>query len=401
MKMADLTDKNIVLGVCGGIAAYKTVELTRLLIRGGAAVRVIMTANAHYFIGPTTFEALTGKPVLQSLFDHAEAVSHIQWAQSADAVVLAPATANLIGKLAAGIADDALTTFMLAVTAPVLVCPSMNSHMLASRAVQRNLDALAHDGLAVLAPAQGELACGTTGPGRLPEPAVIVDRIQALLTAKDLNRVRILVTAGPTREFIDPVRYVSNPSTGKMGFAVARAAEHRGAQVTLISGPTALTDPYGVEVVRVTSAQEMAEAVFERMAAAQVIIKTAAVSDYRPKEPLTQKMKKTGADLTLALEPTMDILSELGRRKAGRILVGFAAETHDMAANARAKLAAKNLDLLAANPIGAADAGFAADTNRISLFHADGTMEELPLMAKAEAARVILDRVVKMVKKRF
>lgn len=399
--MSLLADKTVVLGVCGGVAAYKSVELARLLRKQGAAVRVVMTANARYFIGPTTFEAVTGQPVLIDLFAESAAISHIQWAQSADAVVVAPATANVVGKLAAGIADDALTTFLLAVTAPVLLCPSMNSAMFENRAVQRNLDNLARDGYAVLAPDQGDLACGTSGPGRLPEPVVIVDRLEALLTPKDLNRVRILISAGPTREFIDPVRFVSNPSTGKMGFALARAAAHRGAEVTLVSGPTTLADPAGIDVVRVTSAQDMAEAVFERMETARVIIKTAAVSDYRPVDPQTQKIKKTGAGLTLTMEPTMDILAELGRRKADRILVGFAAETQDLARNATAKLVAKNLDLLAANPIGGPDAGFAVDTNRISLFHADGTMEELPLMAKADLAHVILDRVAGLLKKQI
>jgi phosphopantothenoylcysteine decarboxylase/phosphopantothenate--cysteine ligase len=269
--------------------------LLRLLIKAGASVRVVMTANAGRFVGPLTFEVLSRQKVCSSLFDPHEsaAVQHIQWAQEADGVVVAPATANSIGKLAHGIADDALTTFMLAVTSPVMICPSMNADMYAAEPVQANLETLERFGYHVLAPEAGELACGTTGPGRLPEPAYILDRLACLLTPKDLSGRRILITAGPTREAIDPVRFISNPSSGKMGYALARAAEMRGGDVTLVSGPSALTAPFNVRMVRVTSAADMSEAVLDRFPDADVLIKSAAVADYRPAAPDAHKIKKT------------------------------------------------------------------------------------------------------------
>lgn len=390
--------KNIVLGVSGGIAAYKSVELLRLLVKEGASVRVIMTKYAQAFVGALTFEALSRQAVCTSLFENNNdaSIRHIEWAQEADAVVVAPATANIIGKLANGIADDALSTFMLAVTCPVILCPSMNTHMFESHSVQRNLEILRSDGYVVIDPGSGTLACGTTGPGRLPEPEDILDRTISRLTPKDLGAKRILVTAGPTREPIDPVRFISNPSSGKMGFAVARAAERRGGNVTLITGPTTLSDPNNVSVLRVNTAQEMADAVFENLEHSDIIIKTAAVSDYKPKEQAKQKIKKEKNELVLPLERTRDILKEIGRNKKERILVGFAAETEHLERHAEKKLTEKNLDIIVGNIVGSPGSGFGADTNSVTLFYKDGAKENFAQMPKDDVANLLLDRIVKM-----
>ena len=396
--MKNIIDKkNIVLGVSGGIAAYKSAEFLRLLVKNGAKVRVIMTQNANAFVGPVTFEALSGQKVCTSLFerDGDASIKHIDWAAEADAVVIAPATANVVGKFAHGIADDALSTFILAVTCPVLVCPSMNTQMFESRSVQRNLDRLKADGYFVIDPESGELACGTIGPGRLPEPEDILDRLLYTLYPKDLAGEHILVTAGPTCEHFDPVRFISNPSTGKMGFAVARAAEHRGGKVSLVTGPTNLADPNHVSVIRVRTAQEMAAEVFERMDASDIIIKTAAVSDYRPQDQVRYKIKKGEEEHVLVLEKNLDILKELGRRKKHQILVGFAAETENLEENAAKKLAEKHLDIIAGNLIGEPSSGFGTDTNTVTLFYKDGTKESLPTMRKDGVAHILLDRIIK------
>ena len=392
----DLKNKNIVLGVTGGIAAYKSVELLRLLKREGADVRVIMTANACWFVGPLTFKALAGHPVCTGLFDNNDDVSirHIEWAREADAVVIAPATANIIGKLANGIADDALSTFVLAVTSPIIVCPSMNTHMYQSRPVQRNLALLKGDGYHIVEPAAGDLACGTTGPGRLREPEDILDRLKAFLAPKDLGGKRVLVTAGPTHESIDPVRFISNPSSGKMGYAVARAAEQRGAEVTLVTGPNTLADPINVNLIRVASAREMARAVEDHSRDVHVIVKAAAVSDYSPRKQSSRKIKKVKDEMTLSLKRNPDILKELGSRKKGRILVGFAAETEDLEANAAKKLIEKKLDMIVANLVGKKDSGFSADTNTVTLFFKGGAKESLPSMEKDAVAHILLDRIV-------
>jgi phosphopantothenoylcysteine decarboxylase/phosphopantothenate--cysteine ligase len=390
-----LTGKTVVLGVCGGIAAYKSAELLRRITQCGALVRVILTANAARFVGPLTFEALSGQPVCQSLFEAGgnTSIQHIEWAQTADAVVIAPATANIIGKLAGGIADDALSTFMLAVTSHRLLCPSMNTHMYQNDAVQQNLITLRNRGYQIVEPGSGLMACGTTGPGRLPEPAEILDALLTALTEKDLFGKHILITAGPTREHIDPVRFISNPSSGKMGFAIAQAAAHRGATVSLISGPSELPDPYNVRVIRVMSAKEMADAVFSLFDQADAVIKTAAVSDYRPKIQSDHKIKKGSDDIALTLEKTTDILKELGKRKKDQILVGFAAETQSLHAYARQKLLEKNLDFIVGNLVGEADAGFGAETNKVTLFYSNGASESLALMPKHTVAGIILDRM--------
>ncbi len=387
--------KRITLGVCGGIAAYKAAELVRLLVKEEALVRVIMTDNAGYFVGPMTFEALSQQKVCRTLFETSDeaAIQHIHWAQESDAVVIAPATANIIGKLAGGIADDALSTFMLAVTCPVLICPAMNTNMYQSHQVRHNLERLKSYGYKVLEPGSGELACGTVGPGRLPDPAIIMDAVRALFQPGDFCGRRVLVTAGPTREAIDPVRFITNPSSGKMGYAIARVAAMRGAEVTLVSGPTALAPPDGVRLIRVTSAAEMAEAVLAEMDGHQVIIKTAAVADFRPMAVSDRKIKKEDADMVIRLERTQDILKALGERKTRQILVGFAAETHDMESFARGKLAAKNLDMIVANHIGSPEVGFQADTNRATFLFRDGRREEIGLMPKTELAGILLDRI--------
>ena len=391
----DLKNKNIVLGVCGGIAAYKSALLVRLLKQDGAHVRVIMTRNAANFVGPMTFSALSEKPVCMDLFAETDdaAISHIKWAEEADAVVVAPATANMVAKMAGGLADDALSTFLLAVTTPVLVCPAMNSNMLLHPATQRNLDVIRSDGLVVLAPDSGELACGTTGPGRMPDAEIILDRLKACLSTLDFQGKTVLVTAGPTREYIDPVRFISNPSSGKMGYAIARAAEQRGAEVILVSGPTALPQPYHTKLISIESAEQMANAVFENMDKADIIIKTAAVGDYRVKSAAKHKIKKEKEELVLELTKNQDILKELGAKKKNQFLVGFAAETQKLSDHAGEKLKKKNLDTIVGNIVGNADSGFQADTNEVTLFFRDGSSEPLPNMQKDEVAHILLDRV--------
>ncbi|NOY68699.1 MAG: bifunctional phosphopantothenoylcysteine decarboxylase/phosphopantothenate--cysteine ligase CoaBC [Deltaproteobacteria bacterium] len=395
-----LSGKNIVLCVSGGIAAYKAVEIVRLLQKAGAVAHVAMTQNAARFVGPITFEAISGHPVFMDMFAPAgDPMRHISWAQEADAVVVVPATANIIAKLANGIADDAVTTLVLAVTSPKLICPAMNVHMYENRAVQRNIDTLEQDGFLIVEPGVGDLACGDVGPGRLAEPPGIVENILRALLVNDYNGKRVLVTAGPTREVIDPVRFISNPSSGKMGYAVARAAAGRGAEVTLVSGPVSLADPLGIETVRVSTAAQMADEVLRRAVDADVIVKVAAVADFRPSCPAAQKIKKNTASTDLKLERTVDILAELGRlKKPGQVLVGFAAETEELEKNAVKKLEAKNLDLIAANLINEPGSGFGVETNRIRFFYPDGRDEALPEMEKDEAAHVLLDRIVEVMK---
>lgn len=393
-----LEGKKILLCVTGGIAAYKTVELLRLFKKAGATVNVVATASALQFVGKTTFEVLSENPILSDLFeDTRSSVAHIDLAAGADAVVIAPATANCIGKLAAGIADDALTTTLMAVTAPVMICPSMNTDMYQNIRVQRNLDILEADGYHILDPDSGALACKTTGAGRLPEPWFIFDRFCAMLARKDFSGKKVLISAGPTVEAIDPVRFVSNHSSGKMGYAVAQAAEVRGADVTLVSGPVNLDVPVGVTCIPVTTCRQMADEMLDNLEQADIIIKVAAVADYRPLDPKDQKIKKDGSkkDLTIALEENPDILQQIGTKKTSKqFLVGFAAETQDLEKNALKKIEKKNLDMIAANIVGKSDSGFKADTNKVKLLCKDGSFLDIPLMEKRKVADTLLDHIL-------
>ncbi len=393
-----LNGKEIVLGVTGGIAAYKAVELLRLLTKAGANVHVIMTRSAEEFVTPLTFQTLSMNPVSTSIFNliSEREIGHISLADRADLFIIAPATANLVGKLAGGIADDMLTTTVMATKAPVLIAPAMNVNMYQNLLYQENEAKLKRHGYLFVEPAKGLLACGWEGEGKLQEPQVIFEEAVSALTPKDLKGEHLLVTAGPTREELDPVRYLSNYSSGKMGYAIARAARRRGAEVVLVTGPTCLEVPWGVETVAVESAEEMREAVLARVDASTLIIKAAAVADFRPRLRSVEKIKKNGAPVALDLVKNPDILGELGRIKGERVLVGFAAETESLMENAARKLAEKNLDLVVANDIGQEGAGFNVDTNIVKLLYRGGKLEELPLMGKDELADVILDRVREM-----
>jgi phosphopantothenoylcysteine decarboxylase/phosphopantothenate--cysteine ligase len=389
-----LKDKRIVLGVTGGIAAYKAVELLRLFVKAGARVQVIMTVAAQEFVTPLTFQTLSGNPVHTGLFNLLQEmeIGHITLADRADLLVIAPATANVIGKISCGIADDLLTTTVMATRAPVLFAPAMNVNMWENPLYRQNEEKLKGLGYHFLEPASGFLACGWEGQGKLPEPGAIFQECVRLLTPQDLADETVLVTAGPTREELDPIRYLSNRSSGKMGYAIARAACNRGAKVILVSGPTALTPPCGVEFLGVTSAAQMREAVLGRAGEATVIVKAAAVADYRPSVRAPQKIKKEGSgEMTLVLEKTPDILAELGEIKGARYLVGFAAETADLLANAGKKLKTKKLDLIVANDVTEDGAGFDVDTNIVRFLFADGTVQELPRMSKDAVAGRLLD----------
>lgn len=390
-----LKGKEIVLGVTGGIAVYKAVELLRLLVKAGAHVHVVMTKAATEFVTPLTFQTLSGNPVHLELFNliSEEKIGHIALADRADLFIIAPATANCIGKIAHGIADDLLTTTVMATRAPVLIAPAMNVNMYRNAIYQENEARLKAHGYLFVAPACGMLACGYEGEGKLQAPEVILEEAVAALTPKRLDGARILVTAGPTLEEIDPVRFISNHSSGKMGYAIARQARLRGAHVTLVTGPTCIAPPPGVDVVRVQSAEQMRDAVRERLEKTDVVIKAAAVADYRPKLRAGNKMKKETESLTIELEKNPDILAELGACKGKRILVGFAAETQDLVRNAGVKLKKKNLDMVVANDVSQEGAGFNVDTNIAKLLFCDGRVEELPIMEKEELAGVILEHV--------
>ena len=391
-----LTGKTVVLGVCGGIAAYKAVDVVSRLVKCGATVHVIMTAAAAQFVTPLTFREISGQPVYTTMWEEPKLwnVEHIALARRADLFVIAPATANMIGKIANGIADDFLSTTVMATTAPVLLVPAMNTEMYLSAATQTNLKTLADRVFHLMTPESGPLACGTAGIGRLPESSAIVERIAAHFSAgKSLQGVRLLVTAGGTREAIDPVRYIGNRSSGKMGYAIAAVAAERGAEVILVSGPVSLAAPTGVTRVSVESALEMRDAVLAAFPTVDIVIKAAAVADYRPDVVAEQKIKKQSSNMTVNLIKNPDILAELGSSKSSQFLVGFAAETQDLAKNATEKLRRKNLDMLVANDVTQAGAGFESETNIVKVFYQDGVSEELPQMSKLELAAVLLDRV--------
>ncbi|MGE5488348.1 MAG: bifunctional phosphopantothenoylcysteine decarboxylase/phosphopantothenate--cysteine ligase CoaBC [bacterium] len=381
----------VILGIGGGIAAYKAAELARALMKRGLVVQAVMTPAAQEFIKPLTFTALTSRRTLTEMFVEEEAIEHIRIAQENEALVVAPATADLMARFAAGIANDLLTTLYLAFTGPVVLAPAMNVNMLRHAATQKNLETLRARGHVIVEPAEGTLACGMVGPGRLADPECIAEAVLAVLQPKrDLEGETVLVTAGPTQEALDPVRFLSNRSSGKMGYAIAEAAARRGARVVLVSGPVSLPEPIGVRVVRVTTAAEMRAAVLAELEAASIVVKAAAVADYRPREVADHKIKKSGAAMTLELEATPDILAEIGSRKGSRLVVGFAAETGDPESEARRKLEAKNCDMVVGNLIGTA---FASDENEVVLVTRAGATR-LPRMSKREVADRIFDHLL-------
>ena len=395
----------VALGVSGGIAAYKAAEIVRLLQERGIRVQVIMTRAAQEFVRPLTFAALSGEKVITDMFAAGEnnsaqpnidsAVEHIAVAQSIDALLVAPATADVLAKFAQGMATDFLTTLYLATTAPVVVAPAMNVNMWNHPATQANLEILRKRGVRIVEPGEGYLACGMTGPGRLAEnEAIVAALMEALGASQDLVRETVLITAGPTREKVDPVRYLTNRSSGRMGYALAEAASRRGARVLLVSGPTALTPPGAAELTQVESAEQMRQAVLKVLPAATVVIKTAAVSDYRPKSTASQKIKRSGP-MSLELEPTVDILAEIARHKNSQIVVGFAAETQNALENARKKLASKSLDAIVVNDVSREGVGFDSDRNAVTIITHDSVVE-VPETTKWEVAQRVLDEVVRL-----
>jgi phosphopantothenoylcysteine decarboxylase/phosphopantothenate--cysteine ligase len=387
----------VLLGVGGGIAAYKAAELARLLMQDDHQVQVVMTAAAEEFVRPLTFAALTGRKVLTDLFAIEAAIEHISVAQEHELLVIAPATADLMAKLANGLAGDFLTTLYLAFTGPVAIAPAMNVNMWQHPATQANIDTLRRRGHRIVEPGAGYLACGMTGPGRLSEPEAILDAIRAELhPRRDLEGESVLITAGPTQEPLDPVRYISNRSSGKMGYALAEAAAARGARVVLISGPVHLAPPLGVEVVPVRTAVEMRDKVFEHLPAADIVIKSAAVADFHLSRVPDQKVKKTAARISLELDPTPDILAELGRTKGDRLLIGFAAETQNLVQEARRKLASKNCDMVVGNLVGGSETGFESDLNEVVLVLRSGDTVALPRAPKREIADRIFDEALKL-----
>jgi phosphopantothenoylcysteine decarboxylase/phosphopantothenate--cysteine ligase len=393
---------SVLLGVTGGIAAYKTPLLVRLLVQAGMDVHVVMTRAATHFVTPLTLATVSGNPVSDDMWSerHRPSVEHISLADRADVVVIAPATANIIGKISGGIADDMLSTVIMAVTCPVLVCPSMNVNMFRNAIVQGNISKLKAVGYHLMEPAAGYLACGWTGEGRMPEPEEIAEKIKSLLAPRDLEGERILVTAGPTEEPLDPARILTNRSSGKMGTAVARRALARGASVTLISGPMKAPIPEGVRHVPVRTAREMYDRVMDAFPDSDVVIKAAAVADFRPARMTKTKLKKVDMVSTIRLVRNPDILLKLGKTKRrGQILVGFAAETDDVLENGRAKLQKKNLDMLVLNDVTKSGAGFDHDTNIVRFLHRSGKEEQMDLMPKEKVADLILDRVVQLRKR--
>ena len=403
---ASSSGKNVALGVCGGIAAYKAVEVLRGLQKAGCTVRVAMTRRACEFVQPLTFRALSGNHVIVDDYapDNPDPIAHITFSQTVDLLIVAPATANIIAKFANGVADDFLSSTYLACTAPVLIAPAMNTTMWEHPATQRNLERLRADGVHFIAPDAGEMACGTIGPGRLSEPERIVAAALEILGSskstqlKDLSGERLLITTGATREEIDPVRFISNRSSGKMGFALAEAALRRGAEVTVVSGITTATPPDGVRIVNALSAEEMSQVVARECAGASVFIGAAAIADYRPVQRADQKIKKSTDSITLTLERTPDVLSQVAASRAnGLLIVGFAAETENVVENAKEKMRAKKLDAIVANDVTRPDSGFDSATNAITIITGNGNeIVELPVLSKRDAADRILDAIVKL-----
>lgn len=394
--MSHLAEKTVVLGVSGGIAAYKAAEITRLLVQRGAKVRVMMTPNAREFITPLTLQTLSQNPVATDTFSLTEEsqIGHIRLADAADLVLIAPATADLIAKAAVGIADDIVTTVLLATQAKVAFAPAMNVHMYGHPSVQGNLATLRSRGISIIEPSEGDLACGYEGKGRLEDPSTIVEELERMLSPRDLQGERILVTAGPTQEAIDPVRFVSNRSSGKMGFAIAKAAVTRGAQVRMVAGPSSLPTPHGVERFETVNAAEMLGATSRNFPWCTALVMAAAIADFRPALPATHKVKKNSRGLDLKLVSIDDELPRLAAKRGSRVMIGFAAETDDLEVNARDKLKRKGLDLIVANDVTQEGAGFGVDTNIVTLITADGAAQPQPKLSKDEVAELILDRLV-------
>lgn len=398
-----LKGRQIVLGVTGGVAAYKAAELVRLLVKEEANVHVVMTRNAQEFITPLTFQTLSGNPVTTDPFALIEEskIGHIALADLAELIVILPATANIIGKIANGIADDFLSTMVMASRAPVLFAPSMNVNMWENKAVQANIQTLLETGCHFIEPGEGELACHWYGKGRLAELTEVMERIEDFFSKKDLKGEKILITGGPTQEPIDPVRFITNRSSGKMGYALAKVAKRRGAEVILVTGPTSLPIPRrDIEVIPVQTAGEMRKTVLSHIEECSAVIKAAAVSDFRPKVISQRKLKKAEALRSLELEKTEDILGEIGKKKKNLVLVGFAAETEDLVQNARKKLKEKNLDFIVVNDVTKPGAGFGVDTNQVKILYPSGEVKDLPLMSKEEVSQLILDEVVKLLKQK-
>ncbi len=397
-----LSGKTVLLGISGGIAAYKAVEVASGLRKLHAEVHVIMTENASKFVSPLTFRTISAEPVTIEMFGEPKRhnVEHIALAEKADLFLICPATANVIGKIASGIADDFLTTTVLACDRQKVVCPAMNHRMYASPQVQENLEKLRRWGYIVVPPEYGMLASGAMGQGRLPEPATVISVAKRLLAKKDMSGLKVLVTAGPTREFLDPVRYISPPSSGKMGFAIAGASSLRGAEVVLVAGPTDLKAPEGVLLQRVVSTRQMLDACVKVYPSTDIVIGAAAPSDYRPKATSDKKIKKSASEFSLTMVPTEDILGTLGKDKGGRVLVGFAAETDNLIEYALGKIKSKNLDLISANQVGLDDRGFGSDRNAVTLVYPNGATFEIPLDTKDRVADLILDKVMQIVSSR-
>jgi phosphopantothenoylcysteine decarboxylase / phosphopantothenate---cysteine ligase len=398
-----LKGKEIVLGVTAGIAAYKAAELVRLLIKEEANVHVVMTQNAQEFVTPLTFQTLSGNPVVTELFTliEDEKIGHIELADLAELIVILPATANIIGKIANGIADDFLSTMVMASKAPVFFAPSMNVKMWENLALQKNIQILLERGYQIIEPGEGELACHWYGKGRLAELDEVVEKVEDLFSQKDLKGEKVLVTAGPTQEPIDPVRFITNRSSGKMGYALAKVARRRGAEVILVTGPTLLSLPRkDIEVVPVRTAAEMREAVLSHMEKCTAVIKAAAVSDYRPRVISQTKLKKAEPQYSLELERTADILEEIGKKKGDRIVIGFAAETENLVAHARKKLVEKNLDFIVVNDVTEPGSGFSSDTNQVKILFPSGEVKDLPVMSKEEVSQFILDDVANLLRQK-
>jgi phosphopantothenoylcysteine decarboxylase/phosphopantothenate--cysteine ligase len=396
--MIELAGKNVLIGVTGGIAAYKVAEIARMLVRAGVDVKVIMTSGGQQFVTPLTFCTITGSPVATSMWSNpASPLPHISLSEEADLILVAPATANIIAKYAKGVADDLLSTTLLAAKGAVIVAPAMNTRMYLHPATQENLATLRRRGVVIIEPRKGELACGDEGIGRMAEPADIMDVLERELRRRsDLAGRRIVVTAGATREHFDPVRFISNPSTGRMGYAIAESAYRRGAEVVLVAGPTGLVCPADVELVPVVSAAEMKGAVIDNLPGADALVMAAAVADFRPKAKMPKKIKKRDGIPEITLEPTEDIINEVQNTKSKCIVVGFAAETDDVVENARKKLTEKGMDLVVANRVGEPDSGFAADTNSAAVISPWDEKVELAMMSKSDLAELVLDRIAEM-----